>query len=344
MTSGVIVVAWNGESYLEACLRSVLTQTELPRRLIVVDNDSRDRSLEIARSFEAETGRLDVSLTVVEEPRNTGFTSGANRGLKALIDGREDLDFAVLLNQDATLHPAWCEAATAVLAADPRVGAVGSKILLPNGLTVQHAGGYLAKPRFLGRHYGHHATDVPHDFAALREVDYVTAAAMALRVTTIRAIGTFDEVFSPGYYEDVDWCTRARTAGWKVVYAPEAVATHVESASFRLRPERLSLSHRNRLVYALPHLADASCRREFASAERQYFCGAAPGEDRRALGFAYLWFLLMLPDLAATRIPGVSGSPELVTELIDLFGGLRRDLLDVSHSGSPARSRAAGDC
>jgi GT2 family glycosyltransferase len=293
---------------------------------VVVDNGSHDRTREIARSVESDFRRLAVELTVIEEHRNTGFTSGANRGLEVLL--QEEPDFAVLLNQDATIDPEWCGAVATVLETEPRAGAVGSKILLPNRLTIQHAGGYLEKPRLMGRHYGHHLGDTSFDFGRRRDVEYVTAAGMALRATTLREIGLFDELFSPGYYEDVDWCTRARAAGWKVVYEPRAVATHVEPASFHLRPDRLNLFHRNRLLYALPSLVDDSFRREFVEAERRYANQGGAVDERRAMRMAYLWVVLVLPELAATgRIPATSPhSPAFVPQLIEMFGDLRREL------------------
>ena len=326
MTCGVVVVARDGEEYLEACLRALITQTDPPRRLLVIDQGSRDRSLKIIRSLESEARQRGISMSVIEQ-QHTGYTSGANHGLEWLQDSGEDLHFAVLLNQAAILEPGWCRAIGTAFEADGRTGAVGSRILSPNRLTIQHAGGYVETPRLVAHHNGHHMTDVPGDFMTSREVEYVTAAVIAMRLSTLREIGLFDKTYSPRYYEDVDWCARARGAGWKVVYEPLAVATQLGPPLFRLTPERLNLFHRNRLIYALPRLANESFRREFAAAERQHINGHVSDEDRRAIAVAYLWIILMLPELAAMgRTSGREESPDMLSDLIEFFGNLRREL------------------
>jgi GT2 family glycosyltransferase len=335
MTCGVVIVAWNGEQYLDACLRSVLEQSVVPAVIIVIDNGSDDRSLEIIGTYVDGATRRGVTLRVVTEPTNTGFTPAANKGLAALRDEFRTVDVAILLNQDVTLDGDWCEVVSAAFAADPQVGVVGSKLLRPNRLTIQHAGGYLERPRFVGRHYGHHEPAAWLRATESREVEFVTGAAIALRVAALDETGTFDEVFAPGYYEDVDLCLRMTAKGWKVVYLPTAVATHVESASFGRRPDRLSIAHRNRLIFALPWLVDETFRGEFYRHEHR-FAKEASLEERRALALGYLSVLLMLPEALDARVGVDSVSAATCSELIEMLASLRRDI-----SVAPERSRRA---
>jgi GT2 family glycosyltransferase len=328
MTGGVVIVVWNGEEYIDRCLRSVLDQTVAARTIVVVDNASDDRSREIVSELAPRAAGRGVDLRVVEKTENTGFTAGANEGLRLLLAAPASHDVVVLLNQDAELDASWLASVSAAMNEDARVGAVGSRLLTADGSLLQHAGGYTDRPRRIGRHYGHREAASAGGHDQPREVEFVTAAAVALRAAALREVGLFDEVFSPGYYEDVDLCWRLREANWKVLYLPSALATHVESASFSRRPDRLSLSHRNRLIFALKWLTDDGAREEFSRAERDYFAGACPDDDRQALGQAYLEVLLVLPEAVQARFGGHPPSPRLFDALVELFAGLRRELLE----------------
>lgn len=321
MKSAVVIVAWNGERYLRECLDSVLGQTVAPGLVVVVDNASDDSSAELARSYESAAQDRGTSLRVMAQSENTGFSRGANTGLRMCLTDSPAPDTVILLNQDATLDATWCERISEVFGARPRVGAVGSKIFYPNRLTIQHAGGYIERPRLVGRHYGHHDTGSV-EFDQLRDVEFVTAAAIALRAEALREAGVFDEIYSPGYYEDVDLCERLRARGWDVVYCPDAIATHVESASFAERAERLHLGHRNRLIYALPQLADDAFRETFRHAERQYLRDHALPDECRALAAACLSVMLMLPEALQARIPSATDHA-LAIALIALLADLR---------------------
>jgi len=326
MNFAIVIVAWNGRHYLSDCLGSVLAQRLTPRSILVVDNASVDDSAGAAMQYFEHARQLGTELALLRLPTNLGFTCGANVGLRTLLSAESRPDVVVLLNQDATLDPSWCESAAAILREDSRIAVIGSKIFYPNRLTIQHAGGYLERPRLVGRHHGHHDSD-SGALSALREVEFVTAAAMGLRLAALREVGVFDEIFSPGYYEDVELCERIAAAGWRIVYCPQAIATHVESASFVNRALRLSLSHRNRFVYALASLADPEFRTKFLEAEKQFLAGGLLPDERRALASACLSILLALPMYAAARIPAPLRAPELLDDLIKTFAELRETAL-----------------
>ena len=326
MTTAVVVVVWNGERYLSDCLRCIAEQTEPPHEIVVIDNASEDGSNEIAASFAARIGQRGAAVTVLRQSRNLGFTCGANQGLKAVLESPTAVDCVVLLNQDALIEPTWCETVSAALDADGRIGIVGSKLLLPDRLRLQHAGGYLERPRLVGRHFGHYCPDGAPTFNEPREVDFVTAAAMAVRSAALREVGLFDEIFSPGYYEDVDLCDRLRIAGWKIVYRPDAVGIHAESTAFGSPVARLALSHKSRLIYALPWLARPSFAQEFCSAERLYIERELGANERRALSAAYLRVLLMGRRAIKARIDQNLFSADLMASLIQMFAGLRHEI------------------
>lgn len=329
MRAAALVVTWNGAPFIEACLESVLAQTQAAD-VLVVDNASTDGTAEIARGLVARAKSRGHALAVVVNAVNLGFTRGANIGLAALLEGRHRPgapEVAVLLNQDATLSPGCLDAVLEAFAREPRAGAVGCKIYYPDGVTLQHAGGALVRPRMAGLHLGQGERDAPGAHDVEQDVDFLTGAAMALRLRSLGQVGVFDEIFSPGYYEDVDLCVRLREHGWRVLYCPRATATHVESASFTDRLARLTLAHRNRLVFALRWMGDRSFREAFAEAEQAHLAGAAHPDDLRALSTAYVQAMLMVVEAARARLPEGVGAAGLLLELVELLASLRRECL-----------------
>src|SRR5262249_44443047 len=167
-----------------------------------------------------------------------GYAGGANVGLRAAL-GR-GADVVLLLNNDARLRPGATAAAMAVLATDPRIAAVGAKVV-----TREDAGRlWLAWGRVTYRQSlvalcGANMPDGP-EWSAVRAVDWIAGCAMWLRVSALSAVGLLDEAFF-AYHEEVDWCASAREAGWRIVYVPTAVVAHTGrgsdggAASIRIR-------------------------------------------------------------------------------------------------------------
>lgn len=175
-------------------------------RVLVVDNASTDGTHELlARDYPA--------VDVLRLPTNTGFAGGVAAGLE-----RVTTDVVVLLNTDAVVHEDWLANLLRPFD-DPTVGAVSSKLVLPDG-TVQSTGGWLEP-----NGYGHDRTTE----AAAGEVAYGNGAALALRTSVAKHLGMDPRFFL--YYEDVDLSWRLWLAGHRVVFEPAAVVTHLHSAS-----------------------------------------------------------------------------------------------------------------
>jgi GT2 family glycosyltransferase len=320
--AAIAVVVWNGHAHLASCFESLVCQTACAD-VIVVDNASTDDSVDIARSFGPRLEQRARQLCILGQPTNLGYTLGANVALRHLMANARH-DVIVLLNQDASLAPDYVASVVDALERMPQAGVVGAKILYPDSVTLQHAGGHLVRPRLLGRHYGQGESEGNGSFDREQDVDFVTGAVFAVRVACIEQIGIFDEVFAPGYYEDVDLCQRAQRAGWRVVYVPSARARHVESASFRDRVGRFRLSHRNRLVFALPELVQPAFAADFGHAEREAFT-AEPSEILRALALAYLDVLLHSDATWQARLGALDSGTR--GGLVNLISALRTDCL-----------------
>lgn len=305
MNTTVIILSWNGKAYLSDCLKSVAAQTRPADQIIVVDNDSSDGSADfVAQNF--------PQVELIRNTRNVGFAAGNNIGLRAARG-----DVLVLLNQDTEVRSDWLEKLVAAMEADATIGIAGCKILYPDG-TLQHGGAVIKWPRGYSHHLSWHEADTGQCDAAF-DADFVTGAALAISRAALERIGPLDEGFAPAYYEDVDWCYRARAAGLRVRYMPEAALVHYESAS---RGRWLAfVFHRNRVRFVLKH-CPAEKIQEFESQEAAWLDNLEAGaeESMTALRRAYLDNLLALGDLGRWRQRlGLAGDAgDLATVLVRL--------------------------
>lgn len=254
----IVIPVRNGRRFLAACLAALAAQqTEAPEltvQIVAVDNGSIDGSADwIAEHF--------PHVTLIRNQRNLGFAGGCNQGLAAA-----PADVAILLNQDTHVHAGWLRAIVSAFA-DPTVGIVGCKIYYPDGKTLQHAGAFIQHPQLFGIHYHHHETDHGQADVA-RPVEWVTGAAFAIRRAVIDQIGLLDEGFWPAYFEDLDYCLRARDVGFQIWYCAEAMLTHQESASGIDHESIQRFYHRGRLRFALKHMTPQAWLDEFMAAER----------------------------------------------------------------------------
>jgi GT2 family glycosyltransferase len=308
-SASVIVINWNGAAYLDACLEALLAQIGAGDEILVVDNDSTDGSVELLRS-------RFPSIQVVCNARNLGYAGGANAGLR-----RARGDLFILVNPDVEVHPGWLGALKEALQ-EERVGVAGCKLYYPDGRTIQHAGGIINFPLAAADHYGYRQRD-EGQWDRGRAVDYVTGAALALRRDVLDRVGFFDEGFCPAYYEEVDFCFRARDAGYQVRYVPTAVATHHEHAA--LGEESYSYIryfHRNRLRFVLKHRGPRWFLEEFVPAERAWVREGVPSRARRTFGSVYLEVLLDYPRW------GLAGS-STVGAVLDALAELRASVVTI---------------
>lgn len=236
-----VIVHWRHPEETLGCLADLRGVDGV--RAIVVDNGGSPPIRE----------RLPADVEVVRSEHNVGYAGGANLGIRAALVGGAAI--VAVLNDDARVLPgAWAAAAT-MLASDPRIAVVGPKVQLrdePGALWL--AWGDVTWRQSLVALHGDRVPDGPA-FAAVRDVDWIAGCAMWLRADALRALGEFDERFF-AYHEEVEWCTRARRAGWRVVYAPAVGVAHGgrgtggSPASIRIRKY---FTARNSVLFARKH-------------------------------------------------------------------------------------------
>ncbi len=314
-TVAVGLLTYNGRAFVEACLASVLAQSPSADEFLVVDNASTDATPDVIAARYPQ-------VPLVRNDTNVGVALGLNQLVAATT-----APVVVLLNQDVELR-LGALAAISDAFADPQVGVVGIKLLYPDGRTMQHAGGWLEWPLYLAQHYGYGQPDDGR-WDTPAEVDVVTGAVFAVRRVAWDALGGMSDLFSPAYFEETDFCLRARGAGWKVVYAPAAIALHHESTTLGRGSRRyLDLYHNHRLRLALRHGSIDHLLTYFARAEarRTAHLRQLPeaADEVAALTAAYADARRQWPILAATRgdAPLSPGAMWAIDEMLTALHGL----------------------
>jgi GT2 family glycosyltransferase/glycosyltransferase involved in cell wall biosynthesis len=176
---------------------------------------------------------------------NLGFVGNCNRGA-ALARG----EFLLFLNDDAIVAPGALQAMLRVFDTDARAGAVGAKLVYPDG-RLQEAGAIVWRDA-AAWNYGRGDDPARPEYNYLREADYCSAACLMIRRSLFRDLGGFDALFAPAYGEDTDLCFRVREAGLRVYYQPEAEVVHLEGVSHGTDVrgdgvKRYQLEHQTRL-------------------------------------------------------------------------------------------------
>ena len=238
MHSRIVIPVWDGVEVVGRCLDAIESHAgECMTQVVCVDNGSRDGSAELIAA-----GYPWVRL--IRQPVNLGFAGGVNAGIEAASEPGyvASADLFVLLNQDCIVHPGWLEALCAAFDASPALGIAGCTVQRADG-SVDHAGAHVRRPDAAGVHL------TSREVGPWREADYVTGAAMAIRRATWETVGKLDEGFYPAYYEDADYCYRARRHGFQVGHVPDAQVTHLFSGRAWQTDARAHTINRHRARY-----------------------------------------------------------------------------------------------
>lgn len=211
----IVIVNWNGRKPLQKCLASFFAKTHNPEcRIVVVDNASTDGSTEM---LQANFPMVEL----IKNVENAGFSRANNQGIRRAL--ANNADYILLLNNDVEITDGkWLEKLIEVLESDSKIGIVGCKLLYPNG-KIQHAGGII---NLTGGHNRGECKEDTGKYDKIEFLTFVTGAVFLIRSEVVRKIGLLDEGFTPLYYEDVDWCVRARIYGYNVAYSPNPPLIH----------------------------------------------------------------------------------------------------------------------
>ncbi len=257
MDLSICIVSFNTRDLLRGCLNSLLSSaTRYSYEVIITDNGSSDGSQEM---LAAEFPRVQV----IYNDSNQGYTRPMNQALQAGV-GR----YLMQLNPDTLMHPGLIDSLLDYMDASPQVGICTPKVLNSDGTLQKQCRRSAARPwdavsyvlglsrlfpgsRFFGRYLMEY---LPENQIA--EVEAVSGSCMLIRRAVIDQIGYLDEQFF-AYQEDTEFCFRARKAGWKIFYMPQAQITHYGGlGGSRFVPYRgIFAWHRSFFLYYRKHLA-----------------------------------------------------------------------------------------
>jgi GT2 family glycosyltransferase len=244
----VVVVGWNASHYLELCLDSLAKAP--PRRcmeVLVVDNASSDDSVEMV-----ETKFPWVKL--IKSQENLGFSKGNNVAIRQ-ARGR----YIALVNPDVIVFPGCLDALADFLDQNPKVGNVGPRVFNPD-MSMQStcrrfptlwnnfcsSSGLSSKFKNSRFFAGEHMFYFPHDRTLA--VDVIVGCFSFIRREAFDQVGLLDEDLFM-YGDDVDWCRRARNAGWQVVFYPGGQAIHDRGKITAPYPVRFAVAQQRSVLY-----------------------------------------------------------------------------------------------
>lgn len=239
----VLIVNYRTAELVVDSLRALAPQRDALAGCVVkiLDNASQDGSVDSLRAAIAREGWSDwAELIPLEE--NRGFAAGNNAGIRLAMAAADPADYLLLLNPDTVMRPGAIAELVAFMDAHPTVGIAGAALETPSGeldRSAHRAPSALselessAQLALVTRLLRRHAVSPPRSDAA-HSCDWVSGACMMIRREAIEDTGLMDEGFFL-YFEEVDYCCRARAAGWAVWYVPESRVLHLEGASTGIR-------------------------------------------------------------------------------------------------------------
>jgi GT2 family glycosyltransferase len=243
-TLSIVIPCYDGLLHTEACLATLCETlpSNLRSQIVVVDDAATDGTAHRL----AALAELDGRIKVVRNQRNLGFLESANRGAEVATG-----DILLFLNNDTVLLHGWLQPLLRVFMEHSDAGAVGGRLLYPDG-TLQEAGGLVFADGSAAKFgYGDPDPEAPL-YNYQREVDYCSACLLATKRSLFTALGGFDRRYAPGFYEDTDYCFTLREQGLRVYYEPKSTIVHVEGGTagtdLRRGPKRFQVVNSNKFA------------------------------------------------------------------------------------------------
>lgn len=251
----IIILNWKGWQDTLECLDSIKKIKHSNYETLIIDNGSGDESVAQINKYLADNNLsgLKSNFKLFAFERNFGFAGGNNKGIEQAI--KNGADYVLLLNNDTTVDPFFLDALIQTAETDKNIGIVGSKIYFYfDPKRIWFAGGKINWLKNKGTHLDLNKKDLENnksdEMQKFFSVDYITGCSMLIKKEVVEKIGGLDEDYFL-YYEDADYCLRAKKEGWRSVLAPDSVIWHKISQSTKeFSPSYLYYHARNGLLMA----------------------------------------------------------------------------------------------
>jgi O-antigen biosynthesis protein len=213
----IIIPAYNKFELTYHCIASVvLAYNKTSYEVILADDCSTDETIDASNIIE--------NLVISKNPENLRFLRSCNRA-SDIANG----EYIIFLNNDTEVRSFWIDELIIRHKDDPKIGLTGSKLLNLDG-SLQEAGGIVwgnGAPWNVGRN----ANPYSPEYNYVRQVDYLSGAALCIPAKVWNEVGKFSEELAPAYYEDTDLAFKVRDAGYKTIYVPFSEVVHFEGQS-----------------------------------------------------------------------------------------------------------------
>lgn len=238
----MVILNWNGKSFLEKFLPSVVINTTANTEIIVADNASTDDSVSFLKQHYPQ-------IKIIRNTENGGFAKGYNDALKQV-----EAEYYVLLNSDIEVTHNWIEPVIGLMESDITIAACQPKIKDFNRKThfeyAGAAGGYIDKYGYMfcrGRIFDTIEED-KGQYNDTREIFWATGACLFIRSKYYHQLGGLDEDFF-AHMEEIDLCWRLKNYGYKIMYCAESTVYHVGGGTLnKTSPHKTFLNFRNNLT------------------------------------------------------------------------------------------------
>ena len=221
----IIILTYNGVEYTKQFYNSLVNSTNLDYELIIVDNLSTDETKEYIHSISAN----NKNVKVIFNEYNLGFPAGVNQGLQST-----NSKYILIANNDIVLTKGWLERLIEVAESDPKIGIVGPISNEVSGVQKDKEANYKTIDEMLL-----YAVSVKEKYKdKVQQFPRVAFLCTLIKREVIDKIGGLDERFTPGNFEDDDFCLRAQLAGYKTVIAQDVFVHHFGSKSFKADGEK----------------------------------------------------------------------------------------------------------
>ena len=256
---GFVILCWNSQKVIEACLSSIAAMSSIDCRIIVVDNGSEDKTTVIVKRFMEKNNAIRCHCDLIQLEKNYGTTVSRNKGLRKLVESHPDTQFICILDSDTEVNEAAFERLVAAIKDTPQYGIIGPRLHDRNGAyqisgraipTLQEKLCKVLPIKTIQRRGEKLEQITPEQGRGCVAVGYLMSACWLMRAEVFKQLGWLDEkiFYAP---EDVEYCIRCWKKGFQVMYCYDADILHHWQ---RISRKKLFSKHNFEHLKGLAHL------------------------------------------------------------------------------------------